>query len=85
MMSSGRGTTSGLGGISMVEDIGTEINGVGGINYLTLRTSSHSIVVCMTSIDNSCSTFVDLILENIVTTTYTHSDKANDKRDSGSD
>ena len=68
----------------MVEDIGTEINGVGGINYLTLRTFAHSIIVHMTSIDNSCSTFIGLTLENIATTTLILT-KANDDINSGND
>jgi len=62
-MSRSQYTKSGLGAMSMVKDLGEKINGVG-VLALTLRTFSHSIIVHMTSIDNSCSTFVDLILEN---------------------
>jgi len=55
-----------------------------GLSYLTLQIFAHSIVVHMTSIDNSCSTFVDLILESMVTITPILV-RMNDDRNSGSD
>ena len=48
-----------------------------GISYFTLQTFAHSIIVHMTFIDISCSTFVDLILGTIITSTLILT-KAND-------
>ena len=56
-------TESGLGEISTVADIGTEINGLG-VLATCLADISHSIVVHTTSIDISCTMFVYSNLEN---------------------
>ena len=66
----------------MVEDIGTEIGLE--VDYLTLPTFAYSIIVHMTFIDISCSMFVYLILENIITSPVILT-KANDEINSSSD
>jgi len=82
-MGRGQCITSGLGEMSMVEYIGTEISGLE-VDYLTLPTFAYSIIVHMTFIDISCSMFVYLILENIITSPVILT-KANDEINSSSD
>jgi len=75
-MSRSQCTKSGLGAISTVEDIETEINGLGVLPCGHF----HIPLSFMTLIDISCTTFIYLILENTLILT-----KTNDDINSGSD